>query len=292
MSEHEDPVVEEAARVTEPADALAEPPVLAELLPALARLSVRAWMRGAAWGINTSVRTGRRLARAAVDPDAATELVLDVRKELRGYAREFLGINEIDHQMQLLAPAVNANTPSRRGRRNGRVTDTQALRQLGAELLKQAADVYEDDNAHPAYARILTELAPDEARILRVLTVEGPQPLVDVRATNLIGVGSQLIGQGLNMVGASAGLRYRDRVPAYLNNLHRLGLIFLSDEPLSDPIAYQVLEAQPDVLDAIKEASRAKTMHRSIRLSPFGQDFCDVCLPVEITEIEQLTTGE
>jgi Abortive infection alpha len=292
MSEYDDPVVEEAARVTEPADALAEPDVLAGLLPALARLSVRMWMRGAAWSINASVRTGRRLARAAVDPDAATELVLDVRKELRGYAREFLGINEIDHQMQLLAPAVNANPLSRRGRRNGRVTDTQALRQPGAELLKQAADVYEDDNAHPAYARILTELAPDEARILRVLTVEGPQPLVDVRATNLIGIGSQLIGQGLNLVGASAGLRYRDRVPAYLNNLHRLGLIFLSDEPLPDPIAYQVLEAQPDVLDAIKEASRAKTVHRSIRLSPFGQDFCDVCLPVEIAEIEQLTAGE
>jgi hypothetical protein len=292
MSEPDDPVVEEAAPITEPADALAEPDVLATLVPALARLSVSAWMRGTAWGISTSARAGRRLARAAVDPDAATELVLDVRKELRGYAREFLGVNEIDHQVRLLSPAVSANTLSRRGRRNGRITDTQALRRLGAELLKQAADVYDDDTAHPAYGRILTELAPDEARILRVLTVEGPQPLVDVRATNLIGVGSQLIAQGLTMMGASAGLRYRDRVPAYLNNLHRLGLIFLSDEPLSDPIAYQVLEAQPDVLQAIKEASRAKTVHRSIRLSPFGQDFCDVCLPVDIAEIEQLTAGE
>ena len=102
MSEPEDPVVEEATRVTEPADAFAEPEILAELLPALARLSVRAWLRGAAWGINTSVRTGRRLARAAVDPDAAADLVIDVRKELRGYAREFLGVNEIDEQVQLL----------------------------------------------------------------------------------------------------------------------------------------------------------------------------------------------
>ena len=94
------------------------------------------------------------------------------------------------------------------------------------------------------------------------------------------------------MVGAQAGVRYRQRVPAYLNNLHRLGLLWISDEPLSDPIAYQVLEAQPDVLSAIKETSRAKTVHRSLRLSPFGQDFCDVCLPVEITEIEALTAGD
>ncbi len=292
MSDRDDPLVEEAASVSEPADALSEPDVLATLLPALARLSVRAWMRGAAWGLTSSMRTGRRLARAAVDPDAATQLVLDVRTELRGYAREFLGVNEIDHQVQLLMPPAGAATLSQRGRRNGRVTDSQALRRLGAELLKQAADVYEQDTAHPAYARILTELAPDEARILRVLTVDGPQPLVDVRATNLIGVGSQLVGEGLNMVGAQAGLRHRERVPAYLNNLHRLGLIFLSDEPLSDPITYQVLEAQPDVLQAIKETSRAKTVHRSIRLSPFGQDFCDVCLPVEIAEIEELAASD
>jgi hypothetical protein len=292
MTEHGDPVIEDAASISEPADALAEPDVLATLLPALARLSVRTWLRGALWGINTSVHAGRRLAHAAVNPDAATELVLDVRTELRDYARAFLGVEEIDEQVRVLMPAVSANTLSRRGRRNGRVTDSEALRQLGAELLKQAADVYEDDAAHPAYARILTELAPDEARILRVLTADGPQPLVDVRATNLIGVGSQLVAQGLNMVAAQAGLRYRDRVPAYLNNLDRLGLIFLSDEPLSDPIAYQVLEAQPDVMQAIREASRAKTVQRSIRLSPFGQDFCEVCLPLDITEIEQLTAGD
>ena len=292
MSEHDDPVVEEAASITEPADALAEPDVLPNLVPALARLSIRAWMRGATWSINTSVRAGRRLARAAVDPEAATRLVIEVRSELRGYAREFLGVSELDHQVQLLMPPAGGSSLSRRGRRNGRVSDSQALRQLGAELLKQAADVHDDDSAHPAYARILTELAPDEARILRVLAAEGPQPLVDVRATNLIGVGSQLVAQGLNMVGAQAGVRHRDRVPAYLNNLHRLGLLWISDEPLSDPIAYQVLEAQPDVLTAIKETSRAKTVHRSLRLSPFGQDFCDVCLPLEISEVEALTAGD
>jgi hypothetical protein len=83
------------------------------------------------------------------------------------------------------------------------------------------------------------------------------------------------------MVGAQSGVRRRDRVPAYLNNLARLGLIFLSDDPLDDPVAYQVLEAQPEVLGTIKETSRAKTVHRSIQLTPFGLDFCQVCLPLD-----------
>jgi Abortive infection alpha len=260
-----------------------------EVLPSLVRLSARAWLRAAGWSAGTGLGVMARLARAAVDRDAAAELVIEVRDDLRGYAREFLGIADLDEQVRLLMPP--GGSFSRRGRRNG-AGDSESLRRLGAELLKLAADVNDDGAAHPAYARILTELAPDEARILRLLASDGPQPMVDVRATNLIGVGSQLVAQGLNMIGAQSGTRYRDRVPAYLNNLHRLGLIWLSDEPLKDPITYQVLEAQPDVLQAIKETSRAKSVQRSIRLSPFGQDFCDVCLPLEHEEMEELTAGE
>jgi hypothetical protein len=43
----------------------------------------------------------------------------------------------------------------------------------------------------------------------------------------------------------SGAIGYLDRVPAYLNNLYRLGLIWFSREPLEDPLDYQVLEAQP-----------------------------------------------
>jgi hypothetical protein len=69
-------------------------------------------------------------------------------------------------------------------------------------------------------------------------------------------------------------------------------LIWFSHEPLQDPISYQVLEAQPEVLQAIKETTRAKTVQRSIHLTPFGQDFVEVCLPLELDEVEALTAGE
>jgi Abortive infection alpha len=142
---------------------------------------------------------------------------------------------------------------------------------------------------HPAYARILTELAPDEGRILRLLATEGPQPSVDVRATNLIGVGSELVAFGLNMVGAQAGLQHRERVTAYLNNLERLGLIWFSRERIDDAVAYQVVEAQPEVMEALHAGARAKTIQRSIVLSAFGKDFCEVCLPLDPAEVEALT---
>jgi hypothetical protein len=76
-------------------------------------------------------------------------------------------------------------------------------------------------------------------------------------------------------------------VPAYLNNLERLGLIWFSREPLEDPLSYQVLEAQPEVLTALG-GGRRKTVRRSIALTPFGKNFCDTVLPMDTAEIEAL----
>ncbi len=111
--------------------------------------------------------------------------------------------------------------------------------------------MWSERDGHPAYERMLGELAPDEARVLLLLLEHGPQPSVDVRTGGPIGmVSSQLIAPGLTMIGARAGCRYVEQVPAYLNNLFRLGLVWFSREPVRDPMDYQVLEAQPDVLGA------------------------------------------
>jgi len=153
-----------------------------------------------------------------------------------------------------------------------------SLRSRGEELLRLSADIDYEEETHPAYGRILSQLAPDEARILRLLALQGPQPAIDVRAG--LPLASSMIAPGRTMIGAEAGCRYPDRVPAYLNNLYRLGLIWFSREPLSDRLRYQVLEAQPEVLEAMGEGGRtARTVRRSIVLTPFGWDFCDLVLP-------------
>jgi hypothetical protein len=264
-------------------------PDVVEVLPGLVRVAAGAWLRTAAWGLETSLRMGARVARVAASPDEAIQLAQDIGSGLRTYARELLGVADLDERVRQLAPPQVSSARSRR--RDGQRQGSLALREQGAELLRDSADVSYEEGAHPAYARILSELAPDEGRMLRLLALEGPQPAVDVRAANLIGVGSQLIAPGLNMIGAQAGLRHVDRVPAYLNNLNRLGLVWFSHEPIDDPMRYQVLEAQPEAIDAIKSAGRAKTVHRSVRLTPFGQDFCDVCLPLDTAEIEALMSS-
>jgi hypothetical protein len=154
------------------------------------------------------------------------------------------------------------------------------LKEIGRELLLRSSDMSYDDELHPAYVRILADLAPDEGRILRLLAMEGAQPSVDVRTSRPLNVATTLVAPGLTMIGAQAGVRHIDRVPAYLNNLFRLGLIWFSREPVADRLRYQVLEAQPDVSKAMRDAGRGKTIRRSIELTPFGEDFCATCLPL------------
>jgi len=146
--------------------------------------------------------------------------------------------------------------------------------------LRQSADVSVDVDSHPAYMRILDALAPDEARILRFLSQEGPQPSVDVRSG--LPFASELVESGCTMIAEEAGCRHADRVHAYLNNLHRLGLVWFSREPLRNSRHYQVLDAQSQVTDALEQGGRtARTVRRSIVLTSFGEDFCATCLPLD-----------
>jgi len=212
--------------------------------------------------------------------DAAVEIVHGAATGVRERARDFLGVADLDERIGKLGPSGTEETEHRGP--NGAGPDN-ALRTRGAQLLRESADVAAVDGAHPAHARVLDELAPDEARILRLLAGEGPQPVVDVRAVNVLGAASHPIAANLTMVAREAGCRHRDRGATYLNNLERLGLIRFSDGPLEELSKYQVLEAQPEVLDSLKRAGRAKSVHRSVRLTPFGTDFCNTCLPLDIT---------
>jgi hypothetical protein len=259
--------------------------------PGLFRLGVTVGWRITEIGLQTSLRVGGRVVRGAAAGESPTELLGAAGSELRGYMREFL---------QIVDPDDERTEPERRGGadrrddapgRNGKMDNlsAEALRERGAELLRRSADVHaHEGDAHPAYGRILENLAPDEARVLRLLALAGPQPAVDVRSSGALGIGSEMLASGLNMIGAEAGCRRPDRVHSYLSNLYRLGLVWFSREQLEDQNRYQVLEAQPEVQVAMSDAGRTRTVRRSIHLTEFGIDFCRTCLPLDTAEIDAL----
>jgi hypothetical protein len=167
------------------------------------------------------------------------------------------------------------------GRRDGPIT----LPEMFEALLDASADVEYQHTGHPAYFSLLNDLAPDEARILRLFAVNGPQAAVDVRTKRIFGVGSRLLAPGITMIGAYAGLADKDHVPSYLNNLNRLGLIWFSREMLPDEEVYHLLEAQPEVLEAFK-GQKVDVVMRSIELTAFGRNLCSQCGLLPATDLD------
>lgn len=251
-------------------------PSLIRTVPSLARIAASAYWRSARWTIRASTQASSRVVRAAVTGQEPGELFRSTGAEIRERTRRVLGIEPRPEEMAMMtADAAEAEREEAR----------ESLRERGEELLRRSADVNFDEGSHPAYARILEDLAPDEARILRLLVDDGPQPAVDVRSGLVpLKSTSELVAAGLSMIGPQAGCRHLEDVPAYLNNLFRLGLVWFSSEPLGDPLSYQVLEAQPEVAKALDAAGRTRTVRRSIHLTPFGADFCALCLPGEAGE--------
>jgi hypothetical protein len=265
----------------------------ADALPGVARIATRAAFRSAAWGLGSGVRTSRLLVRALTDPQTANELVQEVARDLSEASRT---VSDVARAVSSGVPIPKALLDATASLSSVVLADAtphepepeQTLRERGESLLQRSRDVWSEEETHPAYARILEDLAPDEARILLLLLRGGPQPSVDVRTGGPVGlVSSALVAPGMSMIGARAGCRYLDEVPAYLNNLFRLGLIWFSREQLEDPMQYQVVEAQPDVLEAMHSVRFPKVVRRSIHLTPFGTGFCRACLvdPEEAPEL-------
>ncbi|MDT4923303.1 MAG: hypothetical protein QOG01_1016 [Pseudonocardiales bacterium] len=238
--------------------------------PGLARVvAVSAWNL-MSWSVGATVAGANYVARRAVDGESAPVILQEAASELRNVAWRALGL-----PTEMISSTTSAERSAARG------ASAEDLQRRGTELLRRSNDVHVVEDTHPAFARILTEITPDEARILRFVYLEGPQPAIDIRTFRPLGIGSELIAAGMSMIAEHAGLRNLDRIDPYLTNLGRLGLIEFSKEQVSNPTRYQVIEAQPKVVAALKRAGRSpKLVQRSIRLTSFGAEFVRTCLPL------------
>lgn len=242
---------------------------LLRAVPGIARVATASAWRATTWSVGAGLATTNYVVRKAMDGEAPATILQEAATDLREAALRVLGLPE---QPSAVRPIDRPVPPA------ASMTD---LQRRGSELIRRSNDVHIVEDTHPAFARILSEITPDEARILRFVYLDGPQPSIDVRTNRPLGIGSTLVASGLNMIAEHAGCVHLDRIHPYLTNLNRLGLIEFSKEQVSNPKRYQVVEAQPKVAEALKRAGRMpKMVQRSIRLTPFGEEFCRTCLPL------------
>jgi hypothetical protein len=260
-------------------------------VPGVARVVVGATVETA----TSYVRIGVIVARDTVSGRPPSVLVEDVANEATALARKLLEMS--DGVGVEIVPAERSQPPARRESSAVTATvvsqpvpgapwlrveraDRRTLHQMYDALIEESNDVHHHEENHPAYVRVMQDLTPDEARILRLLAVNGPQPSLDVRTAGTFGFGSTLVKPGVTMIGAHAGCQEPDRVPSYLNNLHRLGLVWFSREMIGDVNSYALLEAQPDVMAAAEELggkNKIRNTLRSIELTAFGRNLCSLC---------------
>ena len=236
-------------------------------VPGIARVAAGAWYRSALWGVGMGIDAAERATSIAL---GGLGLADDARVEAEHAAGE--GRRE-------------AESGRGRGRRR-EPPKARSLRERGAELLDRASDVEEDPNVvHPGFARIIDQLAPDEARILKLLVNDGPQGIVYVNKAAPFGIGAREIARRLSMIGHEAGCLHIELVPAYLDNLVSHGLVAIRRDALDDEAPYEVIEAQPEVVEALRSAGgtvfRGQITRRSVHLTDFGRTFCRVCFPPE-----------
>ncbi|SPP31211.1 hypothetical protein ARAF_0324 [Arsenophonus endosymbiont of Aleurodicus floccissimus] len=105
----------------------------------------------------------------------------------------------------------------------------ESLSEMYASLLATAMNKDTIQKAHPAFVDIIKQLTPDEAKIVRGFAKdESINPLISVLATSRpdknIYDGYSIILKNFSQIGERAGCDYVQLIPAYLDNLVRMGL--------------------------------------------------------------------
>ncbi|WP_280338687.1 Abi-alpha family protein [Nocardia neocaledoniensis] len=237
----------------------------------VARVALTAASGMTLWTLDTALGVTVTVLRGSIAGNPPKDVLAEAEGEVRDRLRHALGLPTAAD------PHGEAGMPT--------------LREQGAELLRLSASTHAaQPDTHPAYPGILAEITPDEARILRFVHVDGPQPAIDVRTGRQRAFGGERLVSGLTLLGEHAGLRFPNRVPQYLPNLRRLGLIEFTREPVGNPSRYQLIEAQEQVRDAMKRGFGTKVSYRSIILTEFGADFVQTCLPVVISDGRETAT--
>ncbi len=157
------------------------------------------------------------------------------------------------------------------------------LREMYANLLAATLDAATAKTAHPAFVDIIKNMAPDEAKIMRLFAASNINPLIDVRRHLSAPSGYVILIRNYGRLGEKAGCNHPDLLGAYVDNLCRLGLLEIPHGiSLSDGQRYAELENSDEVL-AIKSdpnpvGSSVSCERKAIQLTTFGEQFCAACV--------------
>lgn len=163
-----------------------------------------------------------------------------------------------------------------------------SLSDLYANLLAASMDKNTAKGAHPAFVEIIKQMTPDEAKLVSLFVADIAYPLLQVRwefkENNDGRSGGKNIYRNFSNLGEIAGCEYPDMMPAYLDNMCRLGLCEIpSMYEYTSPGIYDSLENDNKLSDLKKiyetDPLREIAIERSgLRVTELGRQFANVCV--------------
>lgn len=154
---------------------------------------------------------------------------------------------------------------------------TAPLRSAMSELLERSVEATRTDSREYLYGTIISQLVPDEARILAAMADGTHFAAADVVQKQRRGMPRVLVANA-SSVGRQAGLVSPDNVPTYLARLQHFGLVEFGPEDESLSVQYDILTADATIQNAQKtvESRRrasVKIVRKSVAMSAFGREF-------------------
>jgi Abortive infection alpha len=157
-------------------------------------------------------------------------------------------------------------------------------------LLTRSAHDSPTESRRTLHEVLVSELVPDEARILAALSDGSSYPLVHIAGP---GVGSyqKLVLENASSVGRAAGVALPDRVHVYVSHLRRLGLVDIGPEDHSLKDEYEILLTEPNlraVIASIGKGPRgARVIRRTVRMSDLGRELWEAARPPQDVAVDQ-----
>jgi hypothetical protein len=163
-------------------------------------------------------------------------------------------------------------------------SDPAPLRTAMNELLSRSSESTVGKSREYLFGTIVSQLVPDEARILAALAAGDRFAAVDVVAKHVGRSTTRTVLSNASSVGTTAGITPARNVPTYITRLLGLGLVEFG--PPADDLASEYDQLAID--DAVQEAramiergklGSPKVIRKTVTLSSLGRDFWSACAP-------------
>lgn len=168
------------------------------------------------------------------------------------------------------------------------------LREMFLNLLASAATKQDSKNCHPSFSHVISQLSPDEAKLIRAWSDKAEIPTLTIGKNTSSGV---LIWHR-HVLELPDQLDLPEHVPVYIANLIGLGIVnvttdsWLSDDEKYASIIKGAREKYPDILLSMtqgyvlfsNEQRPDEYMYYEkgiLRIEPYGRLFQKACLNIE-----------